>query len=396
VRLVAVPERVVTPRTKGFISLESHPIGCATTAARLVETASKEAGPTLGPVLVIGSSTGYGLATTAVSAFGYGAPTLGVCLERPAERGRTASAGWYNVAAVHAEARRRGANVITINGDCFAKETKEAVIEQVKALGGVELLVYSVAAPVRIDPDAGITHRSVIKPITGSLRAKGLSLDTGRLVETTLEPASHEEIEATTKVMGGEDWARWVRVLGDAGVLAPEFRTVAYTYLGSSLTSPIYRSGTIGRAKEHLEHTAQLLGRRDGIEAFTSVNGALVTQASAAIPSVGLYMSLLFAATRDLGAVVESGLRQIQHLFGEHLGPGRSPTTDDDGRIRLDRWELSPPLQSELERRWNQVSDDNLEQLADVPRFRREFLNLFGFDVEGVDYQEPVALDVAW
>jgi len=393
-----MPDRVITPRTKGFISLESHPVGCATTVTRLVEAASEGVGESMsGLVLVIGSSTGYGLSTAAVSAFGYGAPTLGVCLERPAERDRTASAGWYNVAALHTEARQRGASAEIINGDCFATDTKDEVIERLKSkLGPVELLVYSVAAPVRVDPDTGIRYRSVIKPIGAPLAAKGLSLDTGRLVEISIDPASNEEIEATTKVMGGEDWALWVRSLKEAGLLAPGFRTVAYTYLGSALTYPIYRSGTIGRAKEHLEATAHLLGRHDGVEAYTSVNGALVTQASAAIPSVGLYMALLFGATRDLGLEPESGLSQIQHLFAEHLGPRGSHKTDEGGRIRLDEWELAPGLQAELERRWNQVTDDNLDQLADVARFRRGFLNLFGFEVDGVEYRKPVALDASW
>ena len=390
------PERLIQPRMKGFVSLDSHPAGCRANVEALVTKLERRDG-TMGPVVVVGSSTGYGLATAVVAAFAYGAPVVGVCLERPAERARTASAGWYNVAALHDAARREGARITTINADCFAPATKAAVAEQLEAhMGPAELLVYSVAAPVRVDPATGARYRSVIKPIGSPLLTKTVNLDTGALAEMLLEPASPEEIEDTRRVMGGEDWADWIAALGARGVLADDFRTVAYSYVGSELTAGIYRSGTIGAAKEHLEKTAlELAGDLDS-RAYTSVNGAVITQASAAIPGLALYISLLLAAARDSGVQVEDTADQALRLFDDHLGPGRRAAVDRSGRIRLDDWEMEPGFQAELARRWAEVNPDNFARLGDFGSFRAGFRHLFGFDVEGVDYQRPVEVNLTW
>ena len=391
-----VVERLAQPRTKGFVSLDAHPAGCRANVEALLARLSRR-DETMGPVVVVGSSTGYGLATAAVAAFAYAAPVIGVCLERPAERGRTASAGWYNVAALHKLARRDGARMATLNADCFAPSTKQAVADLLEeGPGPSDLLVYSVAAPVRADPDSGARLRSVIKPIGDPLVTKTVNLDTGALIEVSLDPASPEEIEATRRVMGGEDWAAWVGALQARGVLAPEFRTVAYSYIGSPLTARIYRSGSIGVAKEDLESTALGLSEVLDRRAYTSVNGAVVTQASAAIPGLPLYLSLLFATARDVGLSPEDTLTQAERLFDGHVGPASSPVLDEAGRIRLDDWEMEASFQAELARRWAAIGQDNFEQLADFATFRHEFRRLFGFEVDGVDYDRPVEIDVGW
>jgi enoyl-[acyl-carrier protein] reductase/trans-2-enoyl-CoA reductase (NAD+) len=389
---------VVVPRMKGYVALSAHPAGCARNVAEAVDAVELPRGDdaSVPPVLVIGCSTGYGLASAIVAGFRHHAPVLGVCLERPAKGRRTASAGWYNVAALQRRARSSGLDVETINADCFRTATKEQVVEHLRRrYGGVGTLIYSVAAPVRVLPRSGETARSAIKPLGRPFRTKTVQMDTGQVIEVELPPATDAEAESTRQVMGGDDWQLWVDALRDADLLASGFRTVAYTYVGSELTSPIYRSGTIGMAKEHLEATAQTLDKdlqALGGSARTSVNSAAVTQAAAAIPAVPLYVSLLLAVTRDMGIHFEEPIEQIARLWDE-LDADRLDL-DAEGRIRLDGWELRADVQEEIARRWSLLEDRTVGDLADVDGFRRRFRQLFGFDVDGVDYEAPVVVEV--
>lgn len=392
-------DAVVRPRMKGFIGLDAHPVGAARLVGSMVETLSDRDRPDRRdrPVIVIGSSGGYGLPSAVAAAFREGAPALGVCLERP-HRGRTASPGWYSVAELHRQAERSGARIETVNADCFADGTKDAVVERLRRWGPPAALVYSVAAPVRTDPDTGVRYRSVLKPVGSPFTARTVRIDTGEVTETTLEPASDEEIDATVRVMGGADWQRWVDALDTAGLVEDGFRTVAFGYIGPEVTHPIYRNGTIGAAKLDLEATAhrlhdRLVGRGGG--AWVSVNAAAVTQSSVAIPAVPLYLSILLAVTRPSGTF-ETPAEQIRRLFDEHLAPGTTPAVDDERRIRLDGWELDADVQAEVARRWAAVTTGTLDKYGDYSEFRRRFRQLFGFDVDGIDYEQAVALDVPW
>ena len=392
--------QVVAPRMKGFIALDAHPVGCAKQVESLVdEVADVRRSPLRpGPVIVVGSSGGYGLPAAAVAAFRYRQPVVGVCLERPAQRGRTASAGWYTTTALHRHALARGAEVATINADCFAEDTKAEVVRLLERQGiAPSALIYSVAAPVRTHPATSKTYRSVLKPIDESFTTKTIKLDTGEVTTVTLEPATPDEVDATVAVMGGEDWRRWIEVLSSASLIEPGFRTVAFNYVGPPTTQPIYRSGTIGRAKAHLEATAHeldaTLAARGG-SAWTSVNAAAVTQSSAAIPAVPLYLSLLLRVAEEAG-VLESPTHQIVRLFDDFL-TAAEPVVDDQGRIRLDDWELNEPIQQEIDRRWQAVSTETLAELAAFDDFRAAFHRLFGFGAPGVDYDEAVDVDVPW
>lgn len=395
-------ESIVTLRKKGFISLNAHPTGCAANVARSVELARArraDAADTAGDgcCIVLGASTGYGLASTITSAFAHGLPTIGVCLERAPERGRTGTAGWYNAAAVHDHAREAGVPVHILNADCFAHDTKTQVIELARDHGPVRMVVYSVASPVRTDPDTGEVLRSVLKPVGQPYSNKTIRLDTGEVTTVELEPASDDEVDQTRRVMGGEDWALWIDALDGADLLADDVATVAYTYIGPELTHPIYRSGSIGQAKAHLEATARQLAERLGAAgggAWTSVNGAAVTQSSSAIPAVPLYLAILMATTRDLGVAFQSVDEQIHRLFHQLLAPGATLDLDDQARIRIDDWELDAAVQTEVERRWAAVTTENLDELGDFNRFEHEFDRLFGFGVDGVDYDAPVEVDV--
>jgi enoyl-[acyl-carrier protein] reductase/trans-2-enoyl-CoA reductase (NAD+) len=385
---------------KGFIALDAHPVGCARAVqemARDVEASGGNRLLTEGPIVVLGSSGGYGLPAAVTAAFRYSCPVVGVCLERPAQRGRTATAGWYSVVELHREAARRGRQVISLNADCFADETKERVVEQLKRLGPPSLLIYSVAAPARTDPTSGVTYRSVLRPIDEPFTTKTVKLDSGEIAEVTLEPATEDQIEATVRVMGGDDWARWVDALDGANLISEGFRTVAFDYIGPSATHPIYRSGTIGRAKEHLEATATQLHQRlssVGGGAWASVNAAAVTQSSAAIPAVPLYLSLLLRVAREAGTF-ETPTDQIRRLFDHYLA-AVEPDVDEQGRIRLDDWELADSLQEEIDRRWMTVTNETFGDLASYHDFHVLFQRLFGFAVPGVDYDEPVQPDVDW
>lgn len=388
--------QVVPRRMRGFISLTAHPAGCAANVAQQLAVVRGGVEGRLGNVLVLGSSTGYGLASLLASTFGLRAATLGVCFEKEPSGDKTGTAGWYNLAAVHREAEAAGLHVETINDDAFSSAVKQLVVDTVRErFGPIDLVVYSLAAPRRRGDD-GTIWSSALKPIGAPYRGKGFDLRNRTVTEMEIEPATAEEVDATVKVMGGEDWAAWIDALDRAGLLADGCRTVAYSYIGPEVTAAIYRNGTIGEAKKHLEATAHELHARlqaRGGGAWVSVNKAVVTQASSAIPAVPLYISMLepVLAARGLDETV---VDQIVRLFADHIGPGRTPTTDDEGRIRLDDREMTDDVQAEIARRWEAATSENLDELADVDGYFRAFNQLFGFDVDGVDESLPVETDV--
>ena len=390
-------EQVVQPRIRGFIATNAHPDGCAANV-RDQAAAARAAlpGEGLGNVLVVGSSTGYGLASTLGVCFGYGAHTLGICFERPSTAERGGSAGWYNLAEAHRLAREQGHTLETINGDAFSQAVKREAVEALKArFGRLDLLIYSLAAPRRQDAASETVWNSVLKPIGASHTAKAINLRHGEVEQRTFDAATEEEIAATIKVMGGEDWTAWVETLRDAELLADGFRTVAFSYIGPANTQALYRSGTIGRAKQHLEATAHelaaLLSDHCAGDALVSINTAMVTQASAAIPGVPLYISILFPVMERSG-LQEGPIEQIVRLFRDHIGPGATPALDEAGRIRLDDREMRPQVQAEVEALWERVTTENLDELGDYAGYRRRFHQLFGFDVDGIDYDAPTEI----
>lgn len=397
---MATPQ-VLAPRIRGFICLNAHPAGCAENVRQQIAIARRgaaSAGGAMSDVLVLGSSTGYGLSSLITATFGYGARSFGVCLERPAQNDKPASAGWYNVAEVHRQARAAGRSVDTVVGDAYSNEVRSETIARLKGAGAkLGLVIYSLASPRRTDPTTGQNHASVLKPLGAPFRSKSINLSNDQVVTVEIAPGDHADVEATMKVMGGEDWALWIQALLEEGLLAEGCRTVAYSYIGPELTHPIYRSGTIGRAKQHLEETARELSRalrqRVGGEALVSVNKALVTQASSAIPVVPLYISILYKVMKAKGTH-EGTIEQAVRLFRDHLAPGTSPKRDDAGRIRLDDLELAPDIQAEVRSVWDQVTTENLHTLTDYAAFKREFRNLFGFEVPGIDYSTLVDVDV--
>lgn len=380
---------IIAPKTRGFICTTAHPDGCeANVQSQIdyVKSQPKLANPPRN-VLVIGASTGYGLASRIVPAFGGGASTIGVFFEKPGTERKTASAGWYNSVAFEKAAAAEGLYAKSFNGDAFSNEMKESVIETIKAdLGEIDCIVYSLASPRRTDPTDGATYKSVLKPIGGSYTQKNVNTDTGVVDTVSIEPAVEEEIEHTVKVMGGEDWEMWIQALNDAGVLAEDFQTVAYSYIGPDLTYPIYTNGTIGKAKEHVEESAARVNEAFGDgTAFVSVNKALVTQASSAIPVVPLYISLLYKVMKEKGNH-EGCIEQIQRLFGDHLSADDEPLLDEKGRIRIDDWEMQDDVQAEVAEAWEKVTTENLSDLSDFSGYKTEFLRLFGFGLESVDY----------
>ncbi len=383
---------IIKPKIRGFICTTAHPAGCAAHVNEQIAHVRSQGALTGMPkrVLVIGSSTGYGLASRIVPAFGADAATLGVFFEKPSADGRTASAGWYNSVAFEQAAHAAGMYAKSINGDAFSDAIKRQVIDTIKAdLGQVDAVIYSLASPRRTHPKTGITHSSVLKPIGAPFTAKTVNTDKGLVTDITIEPASDQEIADTVTVMGGEDWEMWIDALRDAGVLADGALTVAYSYIGPDLTWAIYRNGTIGRAKEDLEATAHRLAKTlapTGGRAFVSINKALVTQASSAIPVVPLYISLLYKVMKARGTH-EGCIEQIQRLFAERLAHGASPQRDDAGRVRIDDWEMRPEIQSAVAAVWPQVTTENLDTLSDIAGYRAEFLRLFGFGMPGVDYE---------
>lgn len=391
-----MPTAVINPRIRGFICTTAHPAGCAANAKALVDLA-RAGGPGkgLGTVLVVGSSAGFGLASLATSIFGYGADAVGVCFERLANGDKPGTAGFYNLAEIHRQAKAAGRRLTTINGDAFSHAVKQQAIAALKQLGKpVDLVVYSLASPKRKDPDSDTVWGSVLKPLGDAYTAKTVDLDTDQIKDVTLPTASADEKAGTIKVMGGEDWKLWIDALSAAGVLAPTCRTVAYSYIGPKVTHAIYRAGTIGAAKDHLEATGRELNQRlakTGGGAWVSVNKALVTQASSAIPVVPLYIALLYKVMKQRGNHEETG-EQIVRLFKDHLAPGRQPRLDEQQRIRIDDWEMDPAVQAEVDRLWQQVSSANLKAISDYDGFKTGFRRLFGFEVPGVDYAQPVEI----
>lgn len=382
---------IIKPKVRGFICINAHPQGCAANVNEQINY-TKAQGPIEGGpknVLVIGCSTGYGLASRITAAFGSGAKTLGLCFEKPPTERKTASAGYYNTAAFHAAAEKEGLYARTINGDAFSNEIKEQAIAAIKEdLGKIDLVVYSLASPRRTDPVTGETYSSVLKPIGKGYTAKNLNTDTMKIGEVTVEPATEEEIAHTVKVMGGEDWELWMDALAKADVLADGAKTVAYTYLGDKLTWPIYGHATIGKAKEDLDRAARAIGERlagQHVDARVAVLKALVTQASSAIPVMPLYMSILFKVMKEKGTH-EGCIEQLQRLFTECLYTS-SPRLDDEGRYRVDDKELDPATQAEVEAIWPQVTEENLMTLTDYKTYNEDFLKLFGFGFDGVDYE---------
>jgi enoyl-[acyl-carrier protein] reductase/trans-2-enoyl-CoA reductase (NAD+) len=390
---------VINPRIRGFICLTSHPAGCAANVRRQVEIAAKGGpGKGIGNALVIGSSAGYGLSSLITLAWGHGAKVVGACFERPGNGEKAGSSGWYNLAEVHRLAKAQGKQVETINGDAFTQAGKDAVIAALKArFGKLDCVVYSVATPKRTDPATGTVYTSVLKPIGPPYASKTIDLDSDVLKPVSIAPAVDAEIEATVKVMGGEDWQLWMEALAAADLLAPGCRTVAYSYIGPALTTPIYTNGTIGRAKAHVETTAKALNagvlKRVGGAAYVSVNKALVTQASSAIPVVPLYISLLYKVMKEKNCH-EGTIEQMVRLWADHLAPGKTPKLDEAGRIRVDDWEMRADVQAATAKLWEQVTSENLLQISDYASFKREFRQLFGFEVPGIDYTQPAETEV--
>jgi enoyl-[acyl-carrier protein] reductase/trans-2-enoyl-CoA reductase (NAD+) len=386
---------IIKPKIRGFICTTAHPAGCAANVREQIEYVRSK-GPLEGlpkRVLVIGASTGYGLASRIVPAFAAGAATLGVFYEKAGEEGRTGSAGWYNSVAFEKEARAAGLYAKSLNGDAFSDALKEQTSAVIKAdLGNVDAVIYSLASPRRAHPRTGVTHKSVLKPVGAPYTNKTVDTDKGTVAEVTIEPASEQEIEDTVAVMGGEDWEMWIDALDGAGVLADGVTTVAYSYIGPDLTWAIYRSGTIGKAKEDLEARAVRLSQRlasKGGRALVSVNKALVTQASSAIPVVPLYISLLYKVMKERG-LHEGCIEQIHRLFSERLRAGANPQLDAEGRVRIDDWEMRGDIQKAVADLWSKVSSENLVQLSDIAGYRAEFVRLFGFGLPGVDYEADV------
>jgi enoyl-[acyl-carrier protein] reductase/trans-2-enoyl-CoA reductase (NAD+) len=386
---------VISPKIRGFICVTAHPAGCAAHVQEQIDYVKARGAIQNAPkrVLVVGASTGYGLASRITASFGGGASTLGVFFERPSEGGKPATAGWYNSAAFEKAAHQAGLYAKSVNGDAFSDEIKRKTIELIRAdLGQIDLLVYSLASPRRTHPKTGVTHKSTLKTTTAPFTAKTVDTDKGIISEVTIEPANGQEIADTVAVMGGEDWQLWVEALEAAGAVAEGFTTVAYSYIGPELTWAIYRNGTIGRAKEHLEATARELHARLAPKrgrAYVSVNKALVTQASSAIPVVPLYISLLYKVMKEKG-LHEGCIEQAWRLFAERLYNGASPQLDDKGLIRIDDWEMRPDIQAAVAELWPRVNAENLEAISDLHGYRAEFLKLFGFGLPGVDYHAEV------
>lgn len=384
---------IIEPRTRGFICLTSHPKGCEQNVIDQIKyVKSKGAIDGAKKVLVIGASTGFGLASRITSAFGSEAATIGVFFEKPPSEGRPASPGWYNSAAFEKEANKVGLYAKSINGDAFSNEIKKQTLDLIKAdLGQIDMVIYSLASPVRTHPDTGVKYKSVLKPIGDKFQNKTVDFHTGVVSEVSIEPAQGDDIENTVAVMGGEDWKMWIDALKKEGLLSEGFTTIAYSYIGPSLTEAVYRKGTIGRAKDHLESTAFAI--TDSLKplngnAYVSVNKALVTQASSAIPVIPLYISLLYKVMKEEG-IHEGCIEQIQRLFQDRLYADNMPT-DDQGRIRIDDWEMRDDVQAKVAELWKSATTESLPKIGDLKGYEKDFFNLFGFMVEGVDYDVDV------
>lgn len=386
---------IIKPKTRGFICTTTHPIGCKANVAEQIARVKQDGPVNGGPknVLVIGASTGYGLASRITAAFGSGAATLGIFLEKPATEKKTGSAGWYNSAAFEAAAHAEGLYAKSINGDAFSNEMRAKAIEVIKQdLGQVDMVVYSLASPVRKLPDSGETVRSALKPIGETYTATAIDTSKDQIIEATVEPASEEEIANTITVMGGEDWELWMAALKNAGVLAQGVKTVSYGYIGTDITWPIYWHGALGKAKEDMDRAAAALR-----ESLADLNGSanvavlksVVTQASAAIPVMPLYIAMSFKIMKEL-AIHEGCIEQINRMFRTQIYADDT-NLDESSRIRMDDWELRDDVQNPVKELWSQITTENLFDMTDYQGYKDEFLKLFGFGIAGIDYEADVS-----
>jgi len=389
---------IIKPRVRGFICVTTHPVGCEANVRQQIDYVKARGAIAGGPkkVLVIGASTGYGLAARITAAFGCGASTLGVFFERPGSESKAGSPGWYNTAAFHKAADAAGLYAKSINGDGFSDAVKQQVIASIREdLGQVDLVIYSLAAPKRLHPKTGVLHNSVLKPIGAPVTLRGIDTDAEVIKEAVLQPASQEEIDNTVAVMGGEDWQMWIDALQSAGVLAQGAKTTAFTYLGEEVTQDIYWNGSIGEAKKDLD--TKVIGIRKSLEAIggdarVSVLKAVVTQASSAIPMMPLYLSLLFKVMKEQGTH-EGCIEQLYELYHDALY-GPTPRLDEEGRLRVDYKELQPNVQEAVKQAWSVVENDTIYKLTDFAGYKQDFLRLFGFEIDGVDYDADVNPDV--
>lgn len=384
---------IVEPKVRGFICTTAHAEGCRENVKNQIEyVKARGKSGNYKNVLVIGASTGYGLSSRITAAYSFGASTIGVMFEKPSNGKKPASAGWYNTAAFEEFAATDGLYAKSINGDAFSKEIKDETIKMIKNdLGSVDMVIYSLAAPRRTMPD-GETVLSVLKTTGEPYTNKTIDLANRTVVPVTIEPATQEEIDATVKVMGGEDWKDWICALSRAGVLADGAVTMAYTYIGPELTHPMYYNGSIGAAKAHLYNTAKEMTKEFAdkkLSAYVSVNKALVTQASSAIPVVPLYTAILYKIMKPLG-LHEGCIEQIYRLFTDKLGA----ETKEECMLRVDDWELREDVQTKVSEAWEKISTENLDELADVDGYWEEFYGMFGFGVDGVDYKKDIEIDV--
>ncbi|ATC65323.1 enoyl-[acyl-carrier-protein] reductase FabV [Nibricoccus aquaticus] len=387
---------VIKPKVRGFVCVTAHPAGCAAHIQEQIDYVKSKGLLKNGPkkVLVIGASTGFGLSSRITATFGCQADTLGIFFERPSEEGRPATPGWYNTIAFTNAARAAGRYAKNINGDAFSDDIKKQAIEAIKAdLGQVDLVVYSLASPRRTHPKTGVVHKSCLKPVGQTYTNKTVDTDKGVVSEITIEPANEAEIADTTAVMGGEDWEMWIDALLEANVLAPGATTVSYSYIGPEVTWAIYKNGTIGLAKNDLERAAKSLDAKLKAHgygrAFISVNKALVTQASSAIPVVPLYISILYKLMKARGTH-EGCIQQIQRLFATEMYNGSALNFDDARRVRIDDLEMRPDVQEEVKKIWPQITTENLPSLTDIAGYRTEFLKMFGFGLPGIDYEADI------
>jgi enoyl-[acyl-carrier protein] reductase / trans-2-enoyl-CoA reductase (NAD+) len=393
---------IIKPKYRGFICTTTHPTGCYHNVLDQIAVTRTRLGQRHGPkkVLVIGASSGYGLAARITAAFAYGADTLGVFFEKPGTESKPGTAGWYNSWAFEEEAKKAGLYAKSINGDAFSHEVRAQAIDLIKQdLGQVDLVVYSLASPVRRMPDTGEVKRSVLKPIGEVYQSTAIDTNKDQIIHAEVEPATAEEIADTIKVMGGEDWELWIQALDKAGVLAPGAKTVAFSYIGTEMTWPIYWHGALGKAKEDLDRAAHALNaqlsRKYQGSANVAVLKSVVTQASAAIPVMPLYIALVYKVMKDKG-LHEGTIEQLNRLFSEQLyrTDGKAAELDDAGRLRMDDKELRDDVQNQCKQLWQQVNSDNLFQLTDYAGYKHEFLKLFGFERADVDYEADVATEV--
>jgi enoyl-[acyl-carrier protein] reductase / trans-2-enoyl-CoA reductase (NAD+) len=392
---------IIKPKVRGFICITAHPVGCEHNVLDQIEVTQAVSHLGAGPkrVLVIGASTGYGLASRITAAFGYGAATLGVFFEKPSSEAKTGTAGWYNSAAFDQLAKQAGLYSKSINGDAFSHETRARAIELIQQeMGGpIDLVVYSLASPVRKLPDTGEVVRSALKTVGETFTATSVDTNRDAVVQVSVEPATEQEIKDTVTVMGGEDWALWIEALSRAGVLAEHAKTVAFSYVGTEITWPIYWHGTLGQAKQHLDNTARELRTRyaaQGLDAYVGVMKSVVTQASAAIPVIPLYVAMVFRIMKEKG-LHEGTIEQLNRLFHDFLyrADGAAPLLDEEGRLRLDDWELRDDVQQACKELWPTVTTENLWEITDYAGYKQEFLRLFGFARQDMNYEEEVEAD---